>query len=102
MRVFHKSLNVAGETRSDARVASEGPRATMKKNASLSRRARDRPSPCILLADRLTPVGQDRLILTRSGSGDPELQRWARCAALLAFLSVFAHPQGEINTETEL
>ena len=24
------------------------------------------------------PVGQDRLILTRSGSGDPELQRWAR------------------------
>ena len=25
LRVFHKSLNVAGETRSDARVASEGP-----------------------------------------------------------------------------
>ena len=29
MRVFHKSLNVAGKTRSDARVASEGPRATV-------------------------------------------------------------------------
>ena len=27
--MFHKSLNVAGETRSDARVASEGPRATV-------------------------------------------------------------------------
>ena len=37
------------------------------------------PSPCVWLADRLTPVGQDRLILTCSGSGDPELQRWARC-----------------------
>ena len=29
LRVFHNSLNVAGETRSDARVASEGPRATV-------------------------------------------------------------------------
>ena len=26
----------------------------------------------------LTSVGQDRLILTRSGAGAPELQRWAR------------------------
>ena len=25
------------------------------------------------------PIVQDRLILTRSGSGDPELQRWAQC-----------------------
>ena len=33
------------------------------------------------LSDLITPVGQDRLILTRSGSGDPELQRLARCAA---------------------
>ena len=40
-------------------------------------------------------VGQDRLILTRSGAGAPELQRWARC------LPVFAL-QGGINTETEL
>ena len=31
-----------------------------------------------LAVDRITFVGQDRLILTRSGSGDPELQRWAR------------------------
>ena len=29
MRVFHNSLNGAGETRSDARVASEGPRDTV-------------------------------------------------------------------------
>ena len=29
LRGFHKSLNGAGETRSDARVASEGPRATV-------------------------------------------------------------------------
>ena len=36
------------------------------------------PSPYVLLSDHITPVGQDRLILTRSGSGDPELQRWAR------------------------
>ena len=35
MRVFHKSLNVAGETLSDARVASEGPRATVKKTPPL-------------------------------------------------------------------
>ncbi len=32
------------------------------------------PSPCVLLADLVTPVGQDRLILTRSGAGAPELQ----------------------------
>ena len=31
------------------------------------------------LSDLITPVGQDRQILTRSGSGDPELQKWARC-----------------------
>ena len=31
LRVFHKWLNVAVETRLDARVASEGPRATIKK-----------------------------------------------------------------------
>ena len=50
--------------------------------------ARGFPSPCVLLSNLITPVGQDRLklwhicqaILTRSGSGDPELQRWARCA----------------------
>ena len=46
MKVFHKSLNVAGETR----------------------------SPCVLLSDLITPVGQDRQILTRSGAGAPELQ----------------------------
>ena len=52
--------------------------------------ARDRPSrygkkrhpftegPVIARAPG--PVSQDRLILTRSGSGEPELQRWARCA----------------------
>ena len=45
------------------------------------------PSPCVLLADRIPSVGQDRLkfwhicqtILNRSGAGAPELQRWARC-----------------------
>ena len=35
----------AGETRSDARVASEAPRATMKKTPSPHRRARACPSP---------------------------------------------------------
>ena len=44
------------------------------------------PSPCVWLADRITPVGQERLILTRSGSGAPELQSWAQC------LLVFARP----------
>ena len=38
--------------------------------------ARGFPSPSVWLLDRIPPVGQDRLILTRSGSGDPELQRW--------------------------
>ena len=74
-----------GETRSDARVASEGP-ALLWKNAALLRRARACPSPCVWRADLVTSVGQDRLILTRSGSGDPELQRWAQC------LPVFARP----------
>ena len=31
------------------------------------------------IADRITPVGQDRLILIRSGAGAPELQRWTQC-----------------------
>ena len=39
--------------------------------------ARGFPSPCVWLADRITSVGQDRLILTRSGAGAPELQRGA-------------------------
>ena len=30
------------------------------------------------------PVGQDRLILTCSGAGAPELQRWAQCLPVLA------------------
>ena len=68
MRVFHKSLN----------AAVTGPALRGGKTC---------PSPCILLAeDRLTPIGQDRLILTRSGAGAPELQWWARC------LPVFALP----------
>ena len=53
LRVFHKSLNVAGETRSDARVASEAPRATVsggflveKRPPSLPRRARACPPSC--------------------------------------------------------
>ena len=49
------------------------------KNSPLHRRARACPSPCVLLSERITSVGQDRLILTRSGAGEPELQRWARC-----------------------
>ena len=71
------------------------PRATVKKRLP-SRMERACPSPCVWLADRITPVGQDRLILTRSGAGAPELQRWARC------LLVFVLPQEGINTETDL
>ena len=43
----------------------------------------ERVSPrCIWIpSDRSTPVGQDRQILTRSRSGDPELQKWARTMA---------------------
>ena len=37
--------------------------------------ARDRPSPCVLLSNCIPPVVQERLILIRSGSGNPELQR---------------------------
>ena len=63
-------------------------RVSWSKNGPLPRRARACPSQCVWLADRITAVGQDRLkfwhicqaILTRSGSGEPELQRWARCA----------------------
>ena len=60
------------------------------------------PSPCVLLSERITPVGQDRQILTRSGSGDPELQRGADARHPFAFLSVFALSPRGITTETEL
>ena len=48
--------------------------------------ARGFPSPCVLLAESLTPVAQARLSLSRSGAGAPELQRWTQC------LPVFARP----------
>ena len=48
-----------------------------EKNAFPSRRTVGKPVP--RHRSRARPVGQDRLILTRSGSGEPELQRWARC-----------------------
>ena len=62
----------------------------------IERRAGACPSPCVWRADRITPVVQECLLLIRSGSGDPELQRWAR------WLLVFVLPQEGINTETEL
>ena len=62
-----------------------------EKNAAPSRRARACPSPCILVSNLITPVSQDRLILTRSGAGAPELQRWAQC------LPVFACPPRRDN-----
>ena len=55
-------------------IAGDRPPRYGRRKASFHRRARACPSPCVLLADRIPPVGQDRLILTRSGSGDPELQ----------------------------
>ena len=74
LRVFHKSLNVAVKP---ARMRVWHPRAPRsgEKNAAPSRRAWACPSPCVWLAALITPVGQDRQILTRSGSGEPELQR---------------------------
>ena len=44
----------------------------------------------VLLADRITAVGQEHLSLSRftGVEGDLKLQRWAQCL----FLSVFAHP----------
>ena len=90
------TMEIAGETRSDARMASEGPRATIKKRflnhrggqalAQWEHRDREVSPTGMHLSDRIISVGQDRLILTRSGSGDPELQKWARC------LPVFALP----------
>ena len=62
---------------------------------SAYRRARACPAPCVLLLDHITSVGQDRLILPCSGSGEPELQGWAQC------LSVFAL-QGGIHPEAAL
>ena len=50
------------------------------------------PSPCVWLSNLITTtVVQDRLILTRSGAGAPELQKWARC------LLVFARPPRRNN-----
>ena len=60
LRVFPKSLNVAAETRSDARVETcEGPRATMKKTPPLYVGR----GPVPRHRSRARPVGQDRLIL---------------------------------------
>ena len=79
---------IAGETRSHARVACEGPRATMKKRTAY-RRARACPSPgrraregsrgtgpraTVGEAGMLISVVQERLLLRRSGAGAPELQ----------------------------
>ena len=50
------------------------PRDGLQGRLPCPRRARACPSPCVWLSDRVTPVVQDRLILTCSGSGDPELQ----------------------------
>ena len=92
-KVFHNSLNVAVDR----------PPRYDEKNAFPSRRARACPSPCVWLANLITSVDQDRLILIRSGAGAPELQKWGRCAPSLAFLSgIRLFPQGGINTETEL
>ena len=55
-----RNPTLAGETRSDARMASEGPRATEK--TALHRRAVGKPVP--RQRPRARPVGQDRLILT--------------------------------------
>ena len=87
-----------------AAIAGDRPPRYGKKTPPLHRRARACPSPCVWLAERITPVGQDRPILTRSGSGDPELQRWARCAAPSPslFSRYSPSPQGGITTETEL
>ena len=45
--VFRAGRTIAGETRSDARMAGEGPRATVCKTVSFHRRARACPSPCL-------------------------------------------------------
>ena len=70
---------LAGETRSDARVASEGLRATEKKRAAY-RRARACPSPCC--GPPKTRGGQAPALrakagfsaMRRSGAGAPELR----------------------------
>ncbi len=83
---------IAGETRSPARVAGEGPRATVKKKRAVYRRARACPSPCLGRENglgrraffaqiersrgtgpRATGPEGVRLAMPRSGSGDPEL-----------------------------
>ena len=46
-RVTSAMSAIAGETRSPARMAGEGPRATVCKAASVYRRARACPSPCL-------------------------------------------------------
>ena len=86
---------IARETRSPARVACEGPRATVCKSASLYRRARACPSPCLgrgngfgwravfARVERSRGTGPRATVdeaaasLTRSGSGEPELQSLA-------------------------
>ena len=56
----------------------------------------------------ITSVGQDRLILTRSGSGDPELQGWEGYALLWGVLPLpdacrySLALQGGMHTETAL
>ena len=101
---------LAGETRSPARVAGEGPRATVVKAASIHRRARACPSPCLdrngkwrwpmddfrvdrtLAGDRPPRYGCEaalRSSLCRagspdpasSGSGDPELRSLGHAGA---------------------
>ena len=62
-RVFHKSLN----------VAVTGP-AMRCGRVSLQSREEDGFRSALI-----TPIGQARQSLPCSGSGEPELQRWAQC-----------------------
>ena len=52
-------------------IAGDRPPHYEKITPFFHRRARDRPSPCVLVSDRITPVGQDRLKL------------WHLCQAIL-------------------
>ena len=70
MRVFHKSLNVAGETRSDARVASEGPRATVTGGFLVEKRPLPRRAWALACHTRIRAGSPRHAAVYRTFAGD--------------------------------
>ena len=93
LRVFHKSLDVAGETRSDARVASEGPRAPVKKTPLLYVGRGPVPRHAAIAEDRPPRYGKKTVPFT-VGRGPSQVSTRAGERVSLAIVRVIQRSRG--------